>query len=192
MKNAPEIEIKFCLRPGQRSALESRLGAPARVLEQRDRYFDVPGRVLRIRRENDEVLLTHKDRSTVSSDGIKSRHEVEYPLPVDFVPRLEALLGWLGHAPLIEVRKERHEYDLPGFVVCLDRVEGLDPPDFVEIESAGGDTEAMRKLRDDLGLAADQVERRSYAAMVAAARASAGSEPARPEQRSTRNRTRAT
>lgn len=167
MKNAPEVEAKFRLRPGQREALLARLGEPDRLLEQHDDYFDVPNRVLRIRRENGQFLLTHKDPSVISDDGIKSRHEVEFPLPEVVIPRLEELLVWLGHERLISVSKHRAEYDVPGFVVCLDRIDGLELPDFVEIESAGGDPDALLRLRDDLGLAADQVELRSYAALVA-------------------------
>ncbi len=168
MKNAPEIEAKFQLRPGQKEALAARLGDPDRVLEQHDDYFDVPGRVLRIRRENGQLLLTRKDPTVISEDGIKSRHEVEYPLPESVVPRLEELIVWLGHERLTSVSKRRAEYDVPGFIICLDRIEGLEQPDFVEIESAGGDHDALLRLRDDLGLTADQVERRSYAALVAA------------------------
>ncbi len=169
MKNAPEVEAKFQLRPGQREALVAKLGEPARILEQHDDYFDVPGRVLRIRRENGQFLLTRKDPTTLSAAGIKSRHEVEYPLPETMVPQLEELLVWLGHERLMSVSKRRAEYEVPGFIICLDRIDDLELPDFVEIESAGGDPDALLRLRDDLGLAADQVECRSYAALVAAA-----------------------
>jgi adenylate cyclase class IV len=153
MKHGPEVEAKYRLAPGQRAGIVALLGKPARVHRQLDVYFDVPGRVLRVRWE----------------DGIKSRLEVEIPLPAGMAPMLEDLLPWLGHRRLTEVRKERHEYDVEGFTVCLDRVEGLEPPDFVEIESAGGDLDALRALRDRLGLASGQVETRSYARMVSEA-----------------------
>lgn len=166
MKQGAEIEAKYRLEPGQRDALERRLGKPARVLNQRDVYFDVPGRVLRIREENGVTLVTRKDASVMTGDGIKSRHEVEMPIPPACVPLLDDLLPWLGHKHLIEVRKERWEYDLEGFIVCLDRIEGLEPPDFAEIESSGGDMDALRALRDELGLRPDQAEPRSYAWMV--------------------------
>ncbi|MBU6430585.1 MAG: class IV adenylate cyclase [Cyanobacteria bacterium REEB65] len=167
MKNAPEVEAKFRLRPGQRGLLLEHLGSPARILQQRDEYFEVPGRVLRVRFENDQPLLTRKDAAQFTSDGIKTRHEVEHPIPPDFVSPLEDLLEWLGHRRLLVVEKERREFDLPGFVVCLDAIQGLEPPDFVEIESAGGDAAALRRLRDELGLAPEQVEPRSYAALLA-------------------------
>ncbi len=167
MKHGPEVEAKYRLLPGQRAAIATQLGRPARILRQLDVYFDVPGRVLRVRWEDGKALLTRKDASTVSEDGIKSRHEVEIPLPVGAAPIFEELLPWLGHKRLTEVRKERHEYDLEGFIVCLDRIEGLASPDFMEIESAGGDLDALRALRDRLGIAAEQCETRSYARMVA-------------------------
>jgi len=177
MKDGPEIEAKYRLRPGQRGAIAATLGHPARVHRQLDVYFDVPGRVLRVRWEDGKALLTRKDAASTSEDGIKSRHEVEVPLPGGAAPILEDLLPWLGHRRLTEVRKERHEYDLDGFVVCLDRIEGLDPPDFVEIESAGGGLDALRALRDRLGLAPDQCETRSYARLVAEAGGAAQSRP---------------
>jgi len=174
MKQGAEIEAKYRLTPEQRTVIAGRLGEPARVLRQRDVYFDVPDRVLRLREENGHTFVTRKDASTVTPDGIKSRHEVETPLPADAVPVLEDLLCWLGHRRLIEVRKERHEFDLPGFVLCLDRIEGLSPGDFAEIESAGGSLDELRSLRDRLGLGESQAETRSYARMVAEASGPAG------------------
>ncbi len=166
MKQGAEIEAKYRLEPGQRDAVVRKLGKPARVLRQRDVYFDVPGRVLRIREENGVTLITRKDAAQVTDDGIKSRHEVEMPIPADSVPILDDLLPWLGHRRLIEVRKERWEYDLEGFIVCVDKIDGLEPPDFVEIESSGGDMDALRAVRDSLGLKPEQAERRSYAWML--------------------------
>jgi predicted adenylyl cyclase CyaB len=176
MKQGAEIEAKYRLTPGQRTAIEGRLGKPARILRQRDVYFDVPDRVLRLREENGQTFITRKDASTVTPDGIKSRHEVETPFPAEAVPVLEDLLPWLGHRRLIEVCKERHEYDLDGFALCLDRIEGLAPGDFAEIESAGGSLDELRALRDELGLAETQAETRSYARMVAEATHAAGTE----------------
>lgn len=169
MKRGAEVEAKYRLAPGQREAIERKLGRPARILTQRDTYYDVPGRVLRIRDENGLILVTRKDAAEVTEDGIKTRHEVEMPISGDCVPILDDLLPWLGHRRLIEVRKERWEYDIEGFVVCLDRIEGLEPPDFVEIESKDGDLAALRRVRDELGLREDQAERRSYAWMVSEA-----------------------
>lgn len=169
MKQGAEIEAKYRLEPGQREAIERKLGKPARVLRQRDMYYEVPGRVLRIREENGVTLVTRKDAASLTEDGIKSRHEVEMPIPADCVPVLDDLLPWLGHRRLVEVRKERREFDVEGFVVCLDRIDGLETPDFVEIESTGGDLDALRRVRDDLGLREDQGERRSYAWMVSEA-----------------------
>jgi len=170
MKQGTEIEAKFRLRPGQREAIVQALGKPARVLRQRDIYFDVPDRVLRIREENGIPHLTRKEAARYTDDGIKSRHEIEQLLPEGATALLEDLLPWLGHRRLTEVSKERHEYDVEGFSVCLDRIEGLDQPDFVEIESAGGDLDALRALRDRLGLAPEQSEPKSYARLVSEAR----------------------
>lgn len=169
-KRGLEIEAKFRLRPGQREAIARALeGAPHHGMDQEDRYFDVPGRVLRLRREGDGWVMTRKDASTVSADGTKVRTEIETPVPSDMVEALAETFAWLGHGPLLMVRKHRDEYDVDGVTVTLDRIEGLDE-DFAELEVLATDASAQERLkglRERFGLADDQVETRSYAKILA-------------------------
>lgn len=168
-----EIEVKFRLRSGQREAIERMVAErePER-LEQIDRYFDAGKRVLRLRKEESEWLLTRKDEPTLAPDGTKVRHEVEVPVPEAFVQELDDLLVWLGHRRLTEVHKLRESYDLGGVTLTLDRIEGLDD-DFAELEVLAADESAKDRLgavRARLGLSDDQVVLDSYAKLVAQAR----------------------
>lgn len=169
-KRGLEIEAKFRLRPGQREAIAQSLsGAPHHGLEQEDRYFDVPGRVLRLRREGEDWVMTRKDAPTVTPDGTKVRTEIETPVPAELVGALAETFAWLGHRPLLTVRKHRDEYTVDGVTVCLDRIEGLDA-DYAELEVLATDAAAKERLsvlRDRLGLQDDQVETRSYAKLLA-------------------------
>lgn len=167
-----EIEVKYRLRPGQRDRIAQALGdqVPERF-EQVDQYFDVGDRVLRIRRENGRALLTRKDAYQLTPEGTKIRAEAEGPIPEAFVPDLEALIRWLGHAPLTCVRKRRESYRVDGMTVALDRIEGL-PEDFVELEVLSDRPDAASRLdalRARFDLREDQVEIRSYARLVAEA-----------------------
>lgn len=164
-----EIEAKYQLRPGQRERLLDLL-PPGKTLRQEDRYFDVPDKVLRIRKENDEFLLTQKGEASFSSEGVKSREEEENPLSTGEVALLERLLPWIGHRELMTVSKTRTVFQREGALLCLDRVEGLG--DFLEIEANPGQgMEAVRRaaawLQEAIGLAPEQVQRASYAKLLA-------------------------
>lgn len=169
MKDGAEIEAKYRLRPGDRERLVEMLGIPTRRLDQIDRYFEVPGRVLRLRNENGAWLLTRKDPTTIDAQGYKSRHEVELGLPAGMESVLEDLIQWLGHGFRLEVRKERLEFERTDHILCLDRIASLERPDFLELESKGADSTKMAAIARSLGLGPEQMERRSYATMVAKA-----------------------
>lgn len=169
-KRGLEIEAKFRLRRGQREAIVHALaGAPHHRLDQEDRYFAVPGRVLRLRHEGEDWVMTRKDAPTITPDGTKVRTEIETPLPRDLVEALAETFAWLGHGPLMTVRKRRDEYVVEGVTVCLDRIEGLED-DYVELEVLATDIQAKERLhglRARFGLDDDQVETRSYAKLLA-------------------------
>lgn len=169
-KRGLEIETKFRLKQGQREAIVAELaGATPHRAEQEDRYFDAPGRVLRLRHEGEGWVLTRKDAPTVTADGTKVRTEIETPVPAEFVGPLAETFAWLGHGPLLTVRKRRDEYQLDGVTLCLDRIEGL-ADDFLELEVLSTDAAAQERLtglRERFGLANEQVETRSYAKLLA-------------------------
>ncbi|HEY9854411.1 MAG TPA: class IV adenylate cyclase [Stenomitos sp.] len=169
-KRGLEIETKFRLRQGQREAIAQALaGAPHHALDQEDRYFDAPGRVLRLRHEGSEWVLTRKDAPTIRPDGTKVRTEIETPVPTEFVGPLAETFAWLGHGPLLTVRKRRDEYTVDGVTICLDRIEGL-TDDYVELEVLASDASAAERLGDfrgRFGLTDGQIETRSYARILA-------------------------
>lgn len=169
-KRGYEIEAKFRLRPGQREAILQDLSDyPHHMHVQEDRYFDVPGRVLRLRQEGHAWFLTRKDAPTVAPDGTRTRTEIETPLPEEMVPVLSETFAWLGHRPMTTVHKTRLEYMVEGVTVCLDRIQGMED-DYAEIEILSQDMEAKEKLehiRHRFCLEQDQVEPRSYAKLVA-------------------------
>lgn len=169
-KRGLEIETKFRLRRGQREAIASALaGSAHHALQQEDRYFDAPGRVLRLRHEGSGWVLTRKDAPTITADGTKVRTEIETPVPAEFVEPLAETFAWLGHGPLLTVTKRRDEYTFEGVTICLDRVEGL-ADDYLELEVLASDAAAKERLgglRARFGLEDDQVETRSYAKILA-------------------------
>ena len=172
-KRGFEIEAKFRLKPGQREAIARDLSSyPHHRLEQEDRYFDVPGRVLRLRQEGKNCCLTRKDASNLSPDGTKTRLEMENPIPLELAPLFAEVFDWLGHRPLTIVHKTRDEYAVEGATVCLDRIQGL-ADDYAEIEILSDEAtsqELLTSLRHRFCLEADQVESRSYAKLVADSR----------------------
>lgn len=164
MKAGFEIEAKFRLTPEQAEALKRSL-SPVAAHEQVDRYFDVPEKVLRIRCEDGNFLLTQKDPTQISPEGIKTRFEKEGPLTPQEAERLSELLPWCGHEERTTVRKHRTVYTSHGAEVCLDEIQGLPHP-FLEVE--GGDTKgAIAWLQEAIGLKPEQVELSSYAKLVA-------------------------
>lgn len=169
-KRGLEIEAKFRLKAGQREAIVRALaGSAPHTLHQEDRYFDAPGRVLRLRHEGSGWVMTRKDAPTITPDGTKVRTEIETPVPSEFVEPLAEAFAWLGHGPLLTVRKRRDEYQMDGVTICLDRIEGLED-DYLELEVLAADVTAQERLvalRTRFGLEDDQVETSSYAKLLA-------------------------
>ncbi|NOZ76945.1 MAG: class IV adenylate cyclase [Euryarchaeota archaeon] len=132
---------------------------------QRDVYFAHPKRdfaetdeALRMREAGGRFFLTYKgpklDRET------KTREEFE--VEVFDAGNAEEILHRLGFRRVLEVRKTRESYRLPGYRVMLDEVEGLGS--FVELEKEAGDysPQEMADLFKDLGIDPARMERRSY------------------------------
>lgn len=165
-----EVEVKV---PADLAAVRGRLEAldaeACGTVEQSDTYYDHPARsfaqtdeALRIRREDGRAALTYKGPKV---DGAsKTRRELETGITDAEAAR--AVLEALDFEPVADVRKTRDRYELDGYVVTLDAVDGVG--EFVEVEAEGEETD-IEELRagaeavlERLGLdAADQV-RASY------------------------------
>lgn len=167
-----EVELKFKAKLDL--VREKLLEKGARLLtrgEEEDIYFQSPLRdfsktdeALRLRRREDKYTLTYKGPKLDKAS--KTREEIEVEIG-DWYSMRE-MLHRLGFSEAGRVKKRREAYQLGGFLVCLDEVEGLG--EFVEIETkAKGDygllLEEALTLLDDLGVKGPLV-RESYLEML--------------------------
>ncbi|WP_327052470.1 class IV adenylate cyclase [Halomicrococcus gelatinilyticus] len=176
-----EVEVKV---RADHDAVRERLdGLDARhvaTVVQEDTYFDAPHRefadtdeALRLREEHRETGDGESDTVTeqvVTYKGplveaeSKTRREVE--TAVADADAAHGVFEALGFDPAATVRKEREYYELDGYTVTLDTVDGLGEFVEVEIEAAEEGVEEAREgayaVLRDLGLdPADQI-RTSY------------------------------
>lgn len=139
--------------------------------EEEDLYFQPPTKdfsktdeALRLRRKGDKCTLTYKGPRLDSVS--KTREEIE--VAVGDWCSMREMLHRLGFSEAGRVKKYREIYQLRGFLVCLDEVEGLG--EFVEIETkAEGDYGLLLKealtLLEELG-AKGPLVRDSYLEML--------------------------
>jgi len=123
------------------------------VVGQTDTYYDAPHRdfaetdeALRLRTEEgaDEertTRLTYK--GPLVEEASKTRQEIETTVPD--ADAVDGIFQSLGFGPVATVRKERDRYELGGYHVVLDDVDGLDR--FVEVE-ASADEDDLEAVRD--------------------------------------------
>jgi len=137
--------------------------------DQADTYFDHPNRsfaetdeALRIRRTETSAVLTYKGPKV--DDTSKTRREVQTSVGDPEVT--QSLLVALDFEPVAEVSKRRTSYEVDGYEVTLDEIDGVG--EFVEVEATSerADIDDLRAGAEDvleqLGLEpADQV-RTSY------------------------------
>jgi uncharacterized protein YjbK len=170
-----EIELKWALDAAAHTALglalERQLGPPRR-LEQDNRFFDTPDRRLRrgllnlrLRRENDRLLMTCKGRGGLGPDGEHRHREweewldpglwprvmdgtlaaVDLPLPTEVREvldhgTLEALGGFAN------LRLEFHQRETPVALLCLDRTTFNDQRVDYELEIETAEPAASARL----------------------------------------------
>lgn len=141
---------------------------------QEDTYYDAPHRsfpetdeALRIRREraedgDEQTRVTYK--GPLVDDTTKTREEVE--TAVEHRDRLATIFEQLGFEPAATVRKERHQFELDGYTVTLDSVDGLG--EFVEVETEATEAnledarEGAFSVLEDLELDSAERLRTSY------------------------------
>jgi uncharacterized protein YjbK len=172
-----EIEIKWELTAVAYSALDlhlcERFGHP-RVLEQSNRFFDCDGVLrrnrmnLRLRRENEKLLMTCKRRSPTHRGNVHDHDEweewlepsmwqrlgetvspAELPLPDE----VRAVIGTMSLRLVGGFSNHRREFDADAELVCLDRTDfnGKRIDHELEIETARADATAAawtRQLAD--------------------------------------------
>lgn len=168
------VEVELKLRARLDLVRERLREKGARLLErgeEEDFYFRSPYRdfsktdeALRLRRRGGRCTLTYKGPRLDSMS--KTREEIEVEVG-DWCSMMEVLRR-LGFSEVGRVKKRRETYQLQGFTVCLDEVEGLG--EFLEVETkAEGDygplLEEALLLLEELGVKGPLV-RESYLEML--------------------------
>ena len=158
-----EVELK--LRADHetvRAALNDAGASPDHRVRQVDTYYDAPHRefaetdeALRLRRETQESVeesdrhptttteLTYKGPLVEAESKTREEHETTVADGDDAA----AILAGLGFDPAAVVEKDRTFFDLGGYTVSLDRVDGLG--EFVEIEGEAEQSEDVAEVRDE-------------------------------------------
>jgi adenylate cyclase class 2 len=184
-----EVEMKVRADHGPvRQRLDTAGATEAGVVAQEDTYYDAPHRdfaetdeALRLRREapaahtedpaaalagGGEARLAYK--GPLVETASKTREEFE--TGVESGAAAGAVLDHLGFSPAATVRKTRERYRLDGYLVALDRVDGLG--EYVEVEqTADADEveavrEGARSTLDGLGLDPAEQIRTSYLGLL--------------------------
>jgi len=182
-----EVEIKTKLEGPERSQILAYLhdhGAELlREIIEEDLYFNSPqvdfketDEALRLRRtrlvgetndaNRDGLLLTYKGPK-IHVDS-KTRREINIELKKDQAKSFTALFRSLGYYSGGTVIKTRIEMSYKGFVICLDRIDGLG--DFMEIEKIVTDGKLVDEIVEGMkslfpGLAGKEWIRESYLEM---------------------------
>lgn len=172
-----EVEQKFRIAD-KRSLKKALLKAGYKVspmVRQTDRIFllksdsfktfKLGDPVMRIRTvNNSKTYLTYK--RDVGSSGDRLEHEIS----VSPAATVETLLLEMGYKLVVEVKKERTEYNRDAVSVVLDQVKRLGS--FAEVEivcEEGGETEARLKVMAvaaDLGLRTGDIETKKYDQLI--------------------------
>ncbi|MEF8853373.1 MAG: class IV adenylate cyclase [Haloarculaceae archaeon] len=146
---------------------------PGGTVVQVDTYYDAPHRdfaetdeALRVRQERTE----HDESTAITYKGPlideRSKSREEHQTRVQDRDAVEGILDGLGFEPAATVEKERERFDLNGYTVALDDVDGLG--EFVEVETETPDDdiadarEGARGILRSLGLDPDAGIRTSY------------------------------
>jgi len=118
------------------------------------RFYDFPdgsikskGGVLRLRKEGDTTVLTHK--KNLSREGAKIMEETE--TSVDDFGQMEKILLAVGLVPQTSTRKFRTQYDYQGWHAVFDDYQDElgHIPEFIEIEAP--DIHTLHKVALQLG-----------------------------------------
>lgn len=128
--------------------------------DSQDRSLTSGGKVIRLRKEGEESVLTFKQRSK-GADGIKVMDE--YETAVDDFGAMQEILKGLGYISILGMRKERTQYQLENAHIVIDHMldEHSYIPVFLEIEA--GSLTAVEAIAGQLGFDREQLNSMSVA-----------------------------
>lgn len=173
-----EVEVKVRAdHAAVREALDDRSADRLGAVTQVDTYYDAPHRdfaetdeAVRVRREqsggDDRAILTYKGPLLEAESKSREEHETVVADPES----IESILEGMGFEPAATVNKERDRYELEGYAVTLDSVDGLG--EFVEVETETSDDDiadardGVRELLGSLGLDPAEQIRTSYLGLL--------------------------
>ena len=173
-----EVEIKVRAdHDVVRNHLHGLDAIPGGSVRQVDTYYDAPDRdfaetdeALRVREEvtehDESTAITYK--GPLIDESSKSREE--HQTRVQDREAIEGILYGLGFEPAATVEKDRERFDLNGYTVTLDDVDGLGQ--FVEVETETSDDdiadarEGAEGILRSLGLDPDAGIRTSYLGLL--------------------------
>ena len=180
-----EVELKLRAdHDSVRGALDDAGATLDRRVRQVDTYYDAPHRdfaetdeALRLREETREGVaasdanattrMTYKGPLVEAASKTREEHETA----VADGDEAAGILAGLGFEPAAVVEKDRTFFDLDGYTVSLDHVDGLG--EFVEVEAEAATSDEVAEVREgaaavlrDLALDPDDQIRTSYLGLV--------------------------
>lgn len=150
-----EVEVKVCAAHAPvRDRLDDLGARRVGLVVQEDTYYDAPHKnfaeteeALRVRRErtdaDDAARITYK--GPLVDEDSKTRAEIETGVADD--ESAADIFEAVGFDPAATVTKERERYELDGFLVTLDAVDGVG--EYVEVETAVDDEAEIERARAD-------------------------------------------
>jgi len=176
-----EVELKLSADHESLGDRLAELGAThTATVTQIDTYYDAPHRsfadtdeALRIRREQPAdgesvAKLTYKGPLVEAASKTREEHETA----VADDDALSGVLSGLGFEPAAVVEKQREFYQLDGYTIALDTVDGLGTFVEIEQETTEDNIVSVREnaiaLLEQLGLDADDQIRTSYLGLLLA------------------------
>jgi len=118
--------------------------------------------LIRVRDEGNKKFFTYKGART-KRDGIWEEYEFQIKKTDDAIK----MLSEMGMEKIITVNKERKEYSLNDFTICLDSIENLG--NFIEIEYVNEKAvgkEKMKEIIKLLGVKDDNIIHKGYVTML--------------------------
>lgn len=169
-----EVEIKTQVKDlaAMKLRLDAYVGKIGEKVEKDDVYYAFPGAespAFRIRRENEDVLITAKQNHR--EGGEECNREVEFPVALSYLSTCHEMAGILGYTEFIRKHKKGYSW-MKGMVhielldvdycgLFLEMEVIVDSPD---VKASGFD--ALYAVLDDLGIAHSAIDPRSYQSML--------------------------